>query len=197
MTARLVRPDAHRVMTWKNGGGTTAEIAIAPEGASLAGDGFLWRLSLARIEQDGPFSAFPGIDRTIMLVEGAGMTLTTETGTVISLDHRFVPQDFPGEWAVDCRLARGPVRDLNLMVNRARGGRSWEILELGAKPARLGASGDTLILHVLVGHATLTGIAGVDGFAEGDTAIAAAGDIAADAALSGDGTMFVATIAAR
>ncbi|MEX0808401.1 MAG: HutD family protein [Dongiaceae bacterium] len=197
MTARLIRPDAHRVMKWKNGGGMTAEIAIAPEGADLAGDGFLWRLSLASIEEDGPFSAFPGIDRSIMLVEGAGMTLTTGTGTVISLDRRFVPQDFPGEWAVRCRLASGPVRDLNLMVNRARATRRWEIVELGAKPARLAANGQTLILHALAGHAVLSGIAGIERITEGDTAIAAAGDIAANAAVSGEGTIFVATIAAH
>ncbi|MEX1107777.1 MAG: HutD family protein [Dongiaceae bacterium] len=184
-------------MAWKNGGGTTAEIAIAPEGADLAGDGFLWRLSLARIEQDGPFSAFPGIDRTIMLVEGAGMTLTTETGTVISLDRRFMPQDFPGEWTVECRLASGPVRDLNLMVNRARATRRWEIVELGAKPARLAANGETLILHALGGYATLSGIAGIDRIAAGDTVVAAASDIEANAAAAGEGTIFVATLAAR
>ncbi|MEX2202068.1 MAG: HutD family protein [Dongiaceae bacterium] len=206
MSARLIRPDAHRVMAWKNGGGTTAEIAVAPDGAALAGadlasGAFLWRLSLARIERDGPFSAFPGIDRTIMLVEGAGMTLSAENGTVISIDCRYVPQDFPGEWPVDCRLADGPVRDLNLMVNRARGTRDWEIIELGAKsvrlPARLQVDGGTLILHMLAGQGVLSGIAGIDAIAAGDSIVADAADIAAGATASGSGTLFLATIAGR
>jgi hypothetical protein len=197
VSVRLIRSDAQRRMAWKNGGGTTAEIAVVPEGADLAGDGFLWRLSLAEIERDGPFSAFPGIDRTIMLVEGAGMTLTTDDGIVMSLDRRYVPQDFPGEWPVECRLADGPVRDLNLMVNRARGTRHWEILELGAKPARLPADSGTLILHMLAGQGVLSGIAGIDTIAAGDSVIADAADITAKAAASGSGTLFLATVAAR
>ena len=204
MTARLIRPDAHRLMAWKNGGGTTAEIAVVPgsnlaganlAGADLAGEAFLWRLSLARIDRDGPFSAFPGIDRTIMLVEGAGMTLTAGNGTVVRLDRPFVPQDFPGEWPVDCRLTDGPVRDLNLMVNRARGTRHWEIVELDAKPARLPAAGSTLILHMLAGQGALPGIAGIETIAAGETVVADAADIAADATAAGKGTLFVAAIA--
>jgi environmental stress-induced protein Ves len=132
-----------------------------------------------------------------MLVEGAGMTLTTEDGTVISLDRRFVPQDFPGEWPVACRLADGPVRDLNLMVNRARGTRRWETLELGAKPERLPADSDTLILHMLAGQGVLSGIAGIEAIAAGDTVIADAADIAANATASGSGMLFLATIAMR
>jgi uncharacterized protein len=184
-------------MAWKNGGGTTDEIAIEPGNADLSDATFIWRLSLARIERDGPFSAFPGIDRTIMLVEGAGMTLTTGAGTVISLDRRFVPQDFPGEWPVECRLADGPVRDLNLMVNRTRGTRRWETLELGAKPARLPADGGTLVLHMLEGQGVLSGIAGIDSIAAGETVIADAADIAVSATASGSGMLFLASIALR
>ncbi len=44
-----------------------------PAGAAL--DEFLWRVSIADVERDGPFSRFPGIDRTIVLLEGAGMRL--------------------------------------------------------------------------------------------------------------------------
>ena len=45
-----------------------------PEGASL--DTFDWRISMARVASDGPFSEFPGIDRTLAVVEGSGMVLT-------------------------------------------------------------------------------------------------------------------------
>ena len=61
-------------MRWKNGGGETAEIAVSPPGAAL--DAFDWRLSMAKVETDGPFSAFPGIDRTLAILEGEGIRLS-------------------------------------------------------------------------------------------------------------------------
>ena len=63
---RILRAPDYRVMPWKNGGGTTTEVAVSPEGAGL--DHFDWRISMARVEQDGPFSTFPGIDRTLQQV---------------------------------------------------------------------------------------------------------------------------------
>ena len=56
---------------WKNGGGITREIVCWPPGSGL--DDFWWRASVATIDAAGPFSAFPGVDRTIMLLEGAGV----------------------------------------------------------------------------------------------------------------------------
>ncbi len=70
---RLLTPADFHPMPWKNGAGRTTEIAVYPPGASL--DAFLWRVSIADVERDGPFSRFPGIDRTIVLLEGGGMRL--------------------------------------------------------------------------------------------------------------------------
>ena len=67
---RLLRNADHRRMPWKNGGGETVEVIVHPEGASLSDFG--WRVSMATVASDGPFSVFPGIDRTIVVVEGAG-----------------------------------------------------------------------------------------------------------------------------
>jgi environmental stress-induced protein Ves len=47
-------------MPWKNGGGETTEIAVFPDGAGLSD--FDWRVSMARVDGDGPFSSFPGIE---------------------------------------------------------------------------------------------------------------------------------------
>lgn len=71
---RILRAAGRAAAVWKNGGGVTREIAVFPEGAGM--DDFVWRASLAEVAADGPFSAFPGIDRTITLAEGAGMDLT-------------------------------------------------------------------------------------------------------------------------
>src|SRR5690606_15272177 len=60
-------------LPWKNGGGSTTTIAVGPPEAGF--DDFDWRVSLATISEDGPFSRFPGVDRTLALVDGHGMTL--------------------------------------------------------------------------------------------------------------------------
>ena len=70
---RVLSPADYRRMPWKNGGGHTTEIAAEPPGAGTAS--FVWRVSVADIAQDGPFSAFPGIDRTLVLLSGRGMRL--------------------------------------------------------------------------------------------------------------------------
>lgn len=119
MAWRKIEVGQHRAMPWKNGGGSTAEVAIAPAGASVAG-GFDWRLSIATIEQDGPFSAFAGYDRWITLLAGKGMILTVEGRAPHMLDRSFVPFPFSGDAATDCRLIDGRCEDLNLMVARDR-----------------------------------------------------------------------------
>ena len=194
MTSRIVTSDAHRNMPWKNGGGTTAEIAVAPADADFSAGKFDWRLSLASIESDGPFSAFPGIDRTIMLVEGNGMVLTNPDNVRMVLDRPFLPQDFPGEWPVDCRLLDGKVRDLNLMANRARVRADWQVIVLDRKEAAL-AKCATLIAHVLSGRFELDGVADRDGsvsLATADTLIA--DDAQAGIRARGTGVLFAASI---
>ena len=104
-------------MPWKNGGGRTTEIAVHPPGAGL--DAFDWRVSLADVEADGPFSPFPGIDRTIVLLDGAGMRLAGGDHA-IDLRVRYEPFSFSGDVPMTCTLLSGPVRDFNLMLRRGR-----------------------------------------------------------------------------
>lgn len=106
----LLEPGDHRVMPWKNGGGTTREILSHPPASA----DFHWRVSIADVERDGNFSLFPGIARTIMLMRGKGMQLRIDDHPVI-LDSAFNPFDFPGEASTFCTLVDGPVRDLNIM----------------------------------------------------------------------------------
>ena len=112
---QLLTPADYRRVPWKNGGGHTLEIASEPPGAGTTA--FAWRVSVADIERDGPFSAFPGVDRTLVLIEGNGMRLASGSD---SLDVRaaYEPVRFPGESAPDCALVDGPTRDFNLMVRR-------------------------------------------------------------------------------
>lgn len=118
LDVRIVDDSQHRIMPWKNGAGTTTEIAIDPADADL-GSRFRWRLSIASVQRSGPFSAFPGYERTIMLIEGGGMDLAVGDGPVRRLDRPFEPFVFSGDAPAECRLIGGAVRDFNLMVDRS------------------------------------------------------------------------------
>jgi environmental stress-induced protein Ves len=110
---RVLDSSAYISMPWKNGGGSTTEIARSPE----TGD-FDWRVSIASVEQDGPFSRFDGCDRVIVTIEGVGMLLDHGAGE-IELDV-LEPYAFAGELETHCRLRSGPVRDFNLITRRER-----------------------------------------------------------------------------
>lgn len=122
---RLVRRGEGRASRWKNGGGVTHELAVWPEGADLSG--FDARLSMAEVAADGPFSAFPGIDRTLAVLEGGPMRLSFG-GAEVAVTADGPPLSFPGEIPVHARLDAGPVLDLNIMTRR--GAFSHQIVEL-------------------------------------------------------------------
>ncbi|KVE92376.1 HutD family protein [Burkholderia vietnamiensis] len=102
---------------WKNGGGVTREIAAHPPGAAL--DAFAWRVSVADVGAGGPFSRFDGVDRTLVLLSGAGMTLAEAGGARHVLDTPLARADFAGEAAIDATLHDGATRDFNLMTRRS------------------------------------------------------------------------------
>lgn len=118
MSSSIIRAQDCLPQPWKNGLGTTREIAVHPPGAS--GDDFLWRVSIAEVDSAAPFSSFPGIDRHIALLDGAGFVMTLDTGCVHALTTPYAPFAFPGEAKVAVTLADGATRDFNLMVRRAQ-----------------------------------------------------------------------------
>ena len=103
-------------MPWKNGGGSTEEIA-RDAGAGL--DGFGWRLSIADIAESGGFSTFAGYQRVITVIKGAGMVLTVDGEEQRGL-LPLQPFAFQGESQVSCRLITGPIRDFNLIYSPER-----------------------------------------------------------------------------
>ena len=118
MTLRRLGPGDYRRMPWKNGGGETLEIAIGPGGAGL--DGFDWRVSLARVAADGPFSVFPGVDRTLGVIAGVGIDLVFAGGHRVPLTVADGPYSFPADIEVAGRLHDGSITDLNVMTRRTR-----------------------------------------------------------------------------
>ena len=103
---------------WKNGGGSTTELAIAPPGASL--DKFDWRISLATIAADGPFSQFNGVDRSLALIDGPGVFLDIDEEDRFALGEDAQLIEFAGESHVIATLAGGPTTDFNVMTRRDR-----------------------------------------------------------------------------
>lgn len=130
---RIVLPGEWRWMPWRNGGGWTAEIHV--EGDEAAPD---WRLSLAIIEQDGPFSAWPGVDRTLVWLDGSSLDLDID-GERRCLDRFGERTEFTGEDSVDAR-ADGRTTVLNLMVRRDSG---WR------QVAASDPTGTTWIVHAI------------------------------------------------
>ena len=111
-------------MPWRNGGGVTYEVASSPADADLAG--FDWRISIAEIEAGGPFSTFPDIDRTIILIEGEWMALTVD-----GRRHRLGIRDpfsFDGDSETLCEVP-GRSRDLNVMTRRGRASASVAVFD--------------------------------------------------------------------
>jgi hypothetical protein len=105
-------------------------LAWAPERAACAHQAdntqptdWAVRVSVADITQDGPFSAFPGIDRCFTVLQGAGVVLTLR-GADLRLTPDSEPLAFDGADAPGCRLISGATRDLNLMVRQSTG-RAW------------------------------------------------------------------------
>jgi len=103
------------VIPWRNGGGVTREVVAS--GGSDPQD-FDWRISIADVSQPGPFSAFPGVDRVITLVEGERMELVIDGAVHVLGLHESL--SFDGASQASCSLPTGPTRDLNVMTRSGR-----------------------------------------------------------------------------
>ena len=115
---RIIRAADCRRMPWKNGGGETIEMAVAPAASSL--DDFDWRISMARVAGDGPFSMFPGIDRTLAVLDGNGIRLSVRGRAGVELSPASAPFSFAADVDVEAALLDGPITDLNVMTRRGR-----------------------------------------------------------------------------
>jgi len=102
-------PAQYRRTPWKNGGGTTVDIA---------GQDDLWRFGRTPITTPGPFSGYSGFDRLQVLIAGRGLVLETPDGE-IDVRVPFRPVRFKGETPIQSRLEAGAVEVVNLIGARA------------------------------------------------------------------------------
>jgi environmental stress-induced protein Ves len=114
--SRILGPETSRTFHWKNGLGTTLELA---SDAALPGGEWTWRLSIADVPAAAPFSDFPGVDRFLACLEGPGLRVE-RNGTFLVVPSEGEALAFAGEERV-CAEPLGPgVRDVNLMLRRDR-----------------------------------------------------------------------------
>lgn len=106
---KIRKLEKYKTMPWKNGGGITKEMAIEPLTAKFPQDDFLWRLSSAEIQSKNSFSNFPGYDRILFVINGAGLSLyeksLDDNQSLKKVDlkplHPFL---FQGETLIECEL---------------------------------------------------------------------------------------------
>lgn len=124
----------YRPMPWKNGSGATDEIWLWPPRAGR--DDFQIRISRAPIVADGAFSAFPGADRIITLIEGQGLALDFDHGS--HLLQPLQPYRFDSGLAPIGRPVGAKVRVFNVMATRREWTLSANVLRQPAtlKPGR-------------------------------------------------------------
>lgn len=135
-----ISPDQHIKMPWKNGGGTSFEIYRYPEK-----EDFLIRVSLAQVDQNGPFSEYKNINRVLKIIEGKGVKLKTpdEEKTLTSHHEAFI---FKGETPITAELIQGSIRDFNVMVRRDFGSMTFEEKSV-FQPEALSCTTDLLLIY--------------------------------------------------
>lgn len=110
-------PEDFIEIPWKNGKGVTLELAIS-EGDTV--QSFDWRFSIAQVVEDGSFSEFPGYQRSLVVLEGNGITLEHGTGHSQKLSGELPSADFDGAWQTHGVLHDGPITDLNIVTKSHR-----------------------------------------------------------------------------
>ncbi len=151
MTIRIQRSADHNIVPWANGLGITADVCRSPDVAD-----WVWRLSIADVTDDVPFSVMSGIDRHILVAQGAGMGLTIDGRAEIRMDRATPPLSFPGEAVTTCRLLDGPIADLNLMVRRGRATGALTVVHI-AEGQLIALQPETVAVVVLAGSIECAG----------------------------------------
>ncbi len=183
----IIRLAATSPQRWFNGGGWTREIARGGEAVDWD-----WRLSVADVESDGPFSRLPGIEREIYLLEGAGMQFDFEDGEAFALTPDSPRLRFDGGRGLDSRLIDGPTRDFNLMWRRGRiAAELWRRPLVGSMVV-FAEAGEVWAVHMLAGEALVSDGSGQgERIARGDTALLRADGQRRRLALEGGGEAWV------
>lgn len=202
---RVLPAHEYRRERWRNGLGWTREIhrEFGPEASrdgardplpsdpASVGDDWLWRLSIAEVERDAAFSAFPGIDRELILLRGNGMRLRFDDGETVSLEPPHGRYRFSGERPLRGEPVDGPTHDFNVMWRRDRiDAAIWHRPLVGSMVVFV-EPGERWAIHALAGGAAATDGERRCEIAAADTLLLAANETRARFALDGGGEALV------
>lgn len=189
--SRVIPANEYRRVRWKNGTGWTREIARMPDH-----EDWDWRLSIAEIEQDGPFSLFPDIDRELVLIRGNGLRLRFGDGEVRELQPPHERMRFAGERVVAGELLEGPTHDFNLMWRRDAIAAELLHRPLVGPMLFFTEPGTSWAIHLLAGQARFDVGTGLPPLFAGDTAVLVNGRERRRYALDGGGELLAIKLAA-
>lgn len=164
---QVLPANEHRRERWRNGLGWTRSILAWP------GDGaqWDWRLSIAEIEQAVPWSAFPGVDREQVLLEGQGLRLRFGDGKVRELAPPFGRARYAGEAPVTGEPVDGRAVALNLMWRRDSVQADLWHRPLVGPMLFFADAAETWLIYLLAGQGRFDDASGLPPLAQGDAAV--------------------------
>ncbi|PKM14725.1 MAG: hypothetical protein CVV12_12390 [Gammaproteobacteria bacterium HGW-Gammaproteobacteria-2] len=185
MKIAILPAQNYRRQRWRNGAGWTREIVrlrAAGDGGWLpvdedaSSDDWDVRLSIAEIDKDCAFSAFPGIERELVLLRGDGIELTFTDGRVVAVDPPHGRIRFAGADTPNCHLSYGPTHDFNLMWRPQRVEAQLLHRPLVGAMVFFAGAGVTWVAHLISGRAQFKDRAELAPLQAGDSALIGAGD---------------------
>ncbi len=136
---------------WRNGRGFTDELALEPRGGSLERGDFHWRISRARVAEDGAFSGFPHCERILVLLDGGALSLEHGEHAPRARVRTHEPYRFSGDWPTRATLLGEPASDFNVIYRPDLVRVDVEVLRVGVRRARLSLESPRAFLHVPTG----------------------------------------------
>jgi environmental stress-induced protein Ves len=157
----IIRYSELKAQPWRNGGGVTRTIASGDSSAAESGTtpagpapdaAWDWRVSIAEVSKAGAFSAFPGMDRVLTVIEGELLLLSVD-GAEHPLE-KYRPFRFSGDAESAGALPTGDIRNLNVITRNGVFKGYTSIIELSKKRAHPVFEGQVGVL--LQGQATVS-----------------------------------------
>ena len=153
---------------WRNWKGMTWEIASHTKAGAAD---FSWRFAKAHVDNDVPFSIYPGMDRIFMMIEGDGMDLEFEDGKILQVHQKFIPHKFSCDVPLICKLRGGPSVDLNLFGARVDTSIECEIIDIKSQ-RQLDMTSQFTVFFALDGGCTISSTRETVELQAGDAALA-------------------------
>lgn len=145
MVIKLIKPENYRSVPWKNGRGVTKELAVSYGGDK---ERYIWRLSIAGVTEDGPFSDFKGYDRTLIMLQGNGIDLIHSDGTGTKIENIYDIAHFSGDLITEGKLTSGQIKDFNVISLREACLTETQILKAGQRSC---VKGDEICFYAVTG----------------------------------------------